>query len=649
VDGYIDYIEAYYKEMNRTGRINLYRNSYYKYYQGFIMKGSLYHSGQEGELVNTYANHYANLVTHMVNMVCQQKLSYEPQSTVNDSEAQDQIKLAKGILYVYANRTDMDLDGVLRNATEMSIVFGEAYVSCLWNKSLSRTIATKTDEEGNQTEIKEGDNDYGVWSPFDVVVDTTLPANSLKSWVVLRKWENKYEVAAEYPEWHDDLISLYSGNGLADTQLTYSIGTESDIIPVYYAFHKKTASLPQGRFTKFIDDTVILSDGDLQYREIPLYRMNTKELWGSPYAYSRAFDLLPLQETVDRLCSAIVTNQLTFATQNIAIAKGSSISWENLYGGLNLIEWDATIAGKDGMPTALQLTASPKEAFDFINLNISWMGTLAGINEVVRGNPDLTLKGQVSGEALALMNSNSIQFNSDLQKGYVRLAEQVGTATLHNLQDFAFPEGVDLKRKGMALGANNNYAKKEFGKSDIDKIDKVIVRYGNPLAQTTSGRIAMANSFLQEGFVKTPQEYIEVVENGSLDPLLEADEAQMHTIQQQKETLRQGGKCNISLYDNHPLFIQEAMTVLSTEEARNKPEVIKAVQSFVEEHKQLWIRLSQTAPELCGLLKIPVLGAPAPQPEASQAGPQKPPMRPGVPGANGHQSIPLPTPNGALQ
>ncbi len=92
--------------MNRTGRVNLYRNSYFKFYQGFIMKGALYHSGQEGELVNTYVNHYANLITHMVNMVCQQKLAYEPQATVNDSEAQDQIKLAKGILYSYANRSE---------------------------------------------------------------------------------------------------------------------------------------------------------------------------------------------------------------------------------------------------------------------------------------------------------------------------------------------------------------------------------------------------------------------------------------------------------------------------------------------------------------------------------------------------------------
>lgn len=578
------------------------------------MKGALYHSGQEGELINTYVNHYANLITHMVNMVCQQKLAYEPQATVNDSEAQDQIKQAKGILYTYANRSDMDLDGILRNATEMSCIFMESETSVLWNKNLGKTIAYNQDD-GNQKEIKEGDNEYGVHSPFDVIRDVTIPDSKLANWKCLRKWENKFDVAAEYPQWEDDIKSLYSGSGLGDTQLTYTITDTSSIIPVYYFFHKKTASVPQGRFTKFIDDTIILSDGKLPYRTIPLFRIATRELWGSPYGYNRAADLLPLQETVDRLCSAIVTNQLTFSTQNIAIAKGSSISWENLYGGLNIIEWDATIAGKDGKPEALQLTSSPRETFDFIKQTVADMGTLAGINEVVRGNPDLTLKGQVSGEALAMMTSNSIQFNSDLQKAYIRLAEQVGTATIHNLQDFAFPDlgkGQTLERDGMSLSANNKYFRKKFKKTDVDKIDKIVVRYGNPLSQTTSGRLQMAESLLQKGLVHNAQEYIEVMETGNLEPMLESEEATLHLIREQVEKLRNGEKCVASKYDNHPLYILEAMAVLSNMESRESPKIIAAVQDFVEQHRGLWKQLSIEAPEICGLLKIPVLPPPPP-------------------------------------
>jgi hypothetical protein len=91
---------------------------------------------------------------------------------------------------------------------------------------------------------------------------------------------------------------------------------------------------------------------------------------------------------------------------------------------LNVIEWDASM-GEAGIPKALQLTSTPKEVFDNIARTVTTMGTIMGINEVLRGNPDLALKGQISGASLALMTSNSIQFNSDMQKG-VRSAGGTG-------------------------------------------------------------------------------------------------------------------------------------------------------------------------------------------------------------------------------
>jgi hypothetical protein len=44
------------------------------------------------------------------------------------------------------------------------------------------------------------------------------------------------------------------------------------------------------------------------------------------------------------------------------------------------------------------------------------------------------------------------------------------------------------------VSATQKYFKKEFTKKDIDKVDKIAVRYGNPLAQTTSGRMQIAET-----------------------------------------------------------------------------------------------------------------------------------------------------------
>lgn len=628
-------IEQYYGDMNRTGRVNLYRNSYFKFYQGFILKGELTTTGQVGELTATFENHYANLITHGVNMVCQQKLSYEPQTTTTDAEAQDQIKQAKGILHLYTTRTDKDLDGQLRKATEMGYVFDASWISVMFNKDEGRTIAGDFDRvQGREIEIKEGDIEFGVWSPFDVIMDPLLPSYDKHSWLILRKWENKFDLAAKYPNWGDRIVQLSAGIDIGDTRLTYTVSRdESDVIPVYHAFHKSTPAVPGGRYIIFVDDEIICADGPLWdkskqsgYREIPLYRMAGRELWGSPFGYSRAFDVLPLQETVDRLASAVATNQLTFATQNILIPKGSSISWENLYGGLNVIEWDASM-GEAGIPKALQLTSTPKEVFDNIARTVTTMGTIMGVNEVLRGNPDLALKGQISGASLALMTSNSIQFNSDMQKAYVRLAEQVGTAIVHCLQDFAFPDlggGKSLEREGMTQSATQQFYKSKFTQKNINKIDKITVRYGNPLAQTTSGRLQIAETLMQQGLL-TAQQYFQVIETGNLEGELQAQENQLHLIKEENEALMRGEVPPVIWADNHQLHIPEHMAVLSNLDARKDPKVIQAVQAHVTEHQKLM--------------------APPPPPAmpGAQAGPNPPPppgpgsskpAGPGVPSAN---------------
>lgn len=609
----IEKIDGYYQEMNRTGRINIYRNSYFKYFQGFILKGAVYQSGQEGELSNTFINHYGNLITHSVNMICQQKIAYEPQATVNDSKAQDQIKQAKGILFVATNDVKTDLGGKLRFAVEISDVLGESRVSCLWNPEMGRTIATDYDEINGVIDIKEGDNEIKVWTPFDIIVDTNISDPRREQWIVVRDFENKFDIAARYPNWEDEIVMLASGANLGDTQLTYSIAEENDIIPIYYFIHKKTSAVKTGRMTVFVDDHIILSDGKNPYRdqEIPVFRMASRDIWGSPYGYARSFDALPMQEMIDRLTSSVLTNQLTFAIQNVLLAKGSSVSWENTYGGLNVIEWDSSL-GEAGKPSALQLTSSPPEVFPFIDKTIQNMGTIMGINEVVRGNPDLVLKGQVSGAALALMSSNSISFNSDTQQAYVRLSEQVATQIIYNLQDFGFPdlgEGKSTTRQGMSLTATKKYYQKLFSKQDIDKIERIVVKYGNPLAQTISGRMQIAEWYKDMGLLKTPGDMEQVLETGSLEPATEAIESEMHLIKEENEALLRGEDVPVLWADVHTLHFPEHLAKIANLEARNDPKVLQAFKNHLDQHQKF---MQPSAPP--GGTPTPVQGQPQQKP-----------------------------------
>lgn len=619
-------VDSYYEEMKRIGRFALLRNAYFKYLSAWASKGYVSQGGAEGELSFSTINHYGNLITHILNIVCQQKLSYEPQTKTSDFIALKQIRRAKGILNDYTANASIDLDGKLRQGTEFGAVLGEGAVSVLWNKNKGEEILA--DPATGKT-IKAGDVDVKTWTPFDVIQDSNLQSQQHRTWLVLRDWVNRYDLAAEYPDFADDILAIATGTDYSDTQLLTK-HHECDLIPTFHLFHDKTPACPEGRHIYYASDRVIMLDEELDGDEIPVYRIAARELWGSPYGYSRGFDLLQLQDILDRLISAVVTNQLTFAIQNIMLPKGSNLSWDQLYGGLNVIEYEAKL-GQQSKPEALQLTSTAPETFTFIDKIVQAMGTLAGINDVIQGNPDLAIKGQASGAALALMITNAIQFNSDFGKAYVRLAEQVGTAIIKQIA-----KNSRTQRSGSLLTRTNKFINEPYTSDDLRGIIKISVKYGNPLTQTTAGRLQIADTLFEKQKLNA-QEYLNIIETGNLESQLEAENAEIILIKSENERLIKGEKFQCIIYDNHVLHMPEHMSVLASEEARNNPEVIQATMFHVEHHAQM-LRELQKDPVLVGLLKQPVIPqqpATPPPPPGPAAGPG-----PGVPNLAGAPGAP---------
>ena len=198
----------------------------------------------------------------------------------------------------------------------------------------------------------------------------------------------------------------------------------------------------------------------------------------------------------------------------------------------------------------------------------------------------------------------------------------------------------------MSASATSKYFKRDFTKSDIDKIDKIVIRYGNPLAQTTSGRMQIAETLLQNKLIDTPQEYLEVIETGSLTPLTQSAESQLHRIREENELLSKGDDVIVTPYDNHPLDIKEHAALLSSDEVRTNPKIIQAVQKHIQLHLRIWKEASAMTPEILTLLNIPVLpSAPATPPAGPTQGAPNPPS-----GGNNlpHAGAPtVPAPNGA--
>ncbi|MDE2020356.1 MAG: hypothetical protein KGJ13_08480, partial [Patescibacteria group bacterium] len=295
-----DFIDRYYDEAAQSGRIALFRTSFYDYYEGYLVRGQLYRRGSQGEQTGITVNNYHNLIKHRITQACQQRLSYEPQAIDGTHRAMEQVRLAKGILDLYTERPDIDLDGIHRKAALYSQLFGESFVSCLWDESIGKSVALDTE---TQSVIPEGDVALKVHDPLEVVRDIYRTSSGDDEWIILREEVNKVNLAVQYPQFETEIMAQSLESTYNKRQIYPCYSEISDIIWVWTLFHDRTVAVPQGRLVKFITPEIILSDGPLpsEYETIPVHRMAEEDLCGTPWGNTDAFDAMPICHAISRL------------------------------------------------------------------------------------------------------------------------------------------------------------------------------------------------------------------------------------------------------------------------------------------------------------------------------------------------------------
>lgn len=637
-----DLIDGYFVEATRSGRIALYRTSFYDYYEGFLVKGQLYRKGAQGEQTGITVNNYHNFIKHRVTQTCEQRLSYEPQAVDGSHRAMEQIRLAKGLLNLYTERADIDLDGVLRQATQFSQMFLESYVAALWDETKGKPVAI---DIGSNELVPEGDIDIKVYDPLSVVRDVYRSDAKSDEWVILKEEVNKVNLAVQYPQYEADIMADALDAVYKERQIYPCYSPLSDIIWKWTLFHKRTIAVPDGRKLTFINDRVILDDGPLppEYRDIPVHRMAAEDLAGSPWGYSDTMDALPVCNAISRLHSTVLTNNVTFGLQHILVPNDGGFNESSLGTGLQALGWDAA-KGPNYKPEALNLTKSAPETYDYIDKLTQTVGTLMGINEVTRGNPDLILKGQANAEAMALMSTQSIQFNSDLSKAYQSLAERVGTAIIIMLAKKSV-----VPRQGRVMSMSGKPFSKQFKADDLSMIDKVTVKTGNPLSQTTAGRTQIANSLINGGWIKNRQDYMQVIETGSLDPLLESSDMEISLIKAENDALSKGEMVTAAVFDDHVSHIAEHKILFASPEARKDPMLLQNGTAHIQQHIDFLAGNAQHGPMNPILATIGNQPTLPPNTPNGIVLPKMPPMPVPQPQGAPMPPKPMPMPQGAIQ
>lgn len=569
--------------------------------------------GQQGELVNFPVNHFRNIATHIQNMVCSNRPSIECRASNTDYKSLVQTYLANNILEYYMREKKLEV--YLKQATEYAIVYGSGFIVMEWDATRGELVDYI---EETKTKIYEGDILFENLSPFDVMYDGTKESGN-HDWVLIRRWKNKYDLAAKYPEFADKIKGLQTKSETQKLRMgVTSLLDTTDDVQVMEFYHNRTESMPDGRYMMFLSSDIVLQDVAMPYRVLPVLRIAPSNIHGTPHGYTPMFDLLPLQEILNSLYSTVATNQNAFGVQNVLNPRGSDISVNQLGGGLNVIDYNAQPGlPNGGKPEPLNLTNTPAEIFKMIDMVKQDMETLSGVNSVARGNPEASLK---SGTALALVQSMALQFMSGLQQSYVELIEGAGTSIIKILQDFAHTPRI------VAIAGKTNRAyMKEFTSEDISNISRVVVDVGNPMAHTTAGRVQMAEQLLQYGSIKSEQ-YVNLIHTGNLDAITEDTVHESLLIRAENETLIDGEIPSAVFTENHREHINMHRSVLFDPELKKDAELVSRVQAHIQNHIQL---LQTTDPNiLMALNQQPI--AP-PQPPPPQQGPQGGPP----PGAGG--------------
>lgn len=489
------------------------------------------------------------------------------------------------------------------------------------------------DENGDILEaypIYEGDVEFKALSPFDVVYDSTKESASDNDWVLVRTFKNKYDLAAKFPEMADEIKAKKTKDELQKSRTYISALDETVDVPVYEFFHNKTESMPEGRYVLYLDSDCVLMDTVMPYRRLPIYRIAPSEILGTPYGYTSMFDLIPLQDSLNSLYSTILTNQNAFGVQNILNPRGNDVRVNQVNGGLNFIEYNKQV----GAPEALNLTQTPAEIFNFTSILEKSMETISGVNSVTRGDPAASLK---SGSALALVQSQSLQFNNGLQQSYIYMIEDVGTGLIELLQDFAA-----VPRVAEIVGITNKSKMQEFTGDDINSISRVMVDVGNSLAQTAAGRAEMADNLIQMGLIKVPEDYFSVISTGKLTTMTEGSTNHNMLIRSENETLSDGTSDVIATaIDPHSQHIREHMNVLADPDLRQDPVLVERVLAHIAQHIEL---LQTTDPNILAIIGEQALGPAAGSPVSTE---NAAPPEAGAGNVSGQMEAPQPVENSA--
>jgi hypothetical protein len=584
-----------------SGYLSLLRRSYRAYYgyatnDWWHQSSNIVFDGEQGELALMKMNDYRSILTNFLSLITNQKLNFDPRAINNDTESLSQVMIAQSVIEdVLKNKK---LNSKATEAVEQSLWGAESFILTYWDKYKGKLLGV--DQETQQV-YYEGDGVSEVYLGLDVIRETQVKRYDDCEYFIIRKWVNKYNLIAIYP---DKTSEILAANGESEmnrmgrflTPMQWSQNQNQDYIPIYHLIHKRTPAVPDGRMALILSGGTALLDNPLETEDCMIERIAMADIKDTCLGYTLGFDLLGPQMALDSLCSTSISNANAYGVQNMLVAKGADLNYMKLAGGLNVITHN------QGMePKAMALIQSPPEVHKLIDMMVAAMGRLSNISATNRGQPESHLK---SGSALALVASQALQFVNILQQSYVSAMENTMTSWIELYQtNVKEPRLLELSGKGKAQYIPS------FTGENLSLVKRIYIDLGNPLSRTVSGRLQLADTLLDKGLIKTPQEYILATQTGTVEPAINNPIQVEMLIKEENDRILKGEEVIAIATDPHLEHVLGHSALLQNYKNRLDVGIAQRTSDHLKSHLDL---LRVTDPVLLSMLGQQST-APAPQ------------------------------------
>lgn len=574
-------IESFWSNCDAVGRRALWAQMLRLYYGldptgGFRSSHYVLLEGAQGENVTYRMNDLRALVRKQITMTTGTRPSYELTARAYDASTTEAIEIGNAVLDRYL---DDVIEAKAQTAAEMMLVCGEGWLATTWDDMAGRIrevpeVIDPMTGQLLQERTVEAVGDVRVLSlrPDQVIRDTDVTqALDAQRWVILVVQRDKWEMAAQYPEYRDEILRatnendrwLWQGAGGS----SYGGQTNYDVITTYELYHRRSIVMPEGLQAIMVGDCIV-SRGPMVYDDLPVAWSVAGIAPGDPFGYGASWDLAAPQIALDSVTSQLATNRENYGRPWIWTQPNSEVDSVNV-SGVKLIK-----------------SAVPPQVLDLSNGGVASGSQM--IEQLRAGMAQLTgLDAQSepasSGDMLALQQQQSAQYNSQLQFGWFSMYKRMLSQLLTIIQRFVSEEDTVH-----IAGENNAPVVKRWKGESLNGLDGIKVDMGTTAMRTASFRYQVANNLLQQQAITVPQ-YLAMISTGRYQPALETPKVLETMAERRMQIVTQGGTYKPLATDPHEMLISRLSVLLCDPEMEQRAAEIVPI---IMAHVDLWTQMS---------------------------------------------------------